>query len=287
VWAGAGGGIYSNKRGLLSSSGINPHLANSGEVVYADWFSGPNWDLVSTKRGRLTSNGSIDINASDFDVNSNGEVVYAIADTSGNLQVHSTVRGLITKDSNNHYNPCINDKGEIIYEEVVSGEGPAIVSTERGTLLLQEGEGAVPMGLNNKGEFCFSGSLQIPGSSPPYYTSPHVFSSQHGAVIDDPNQYQWDGSINDKETIVWGDASGNVYEGNWFPDLSIVNETNGFTLEWTTNSPSLSVEYTTNLFEATSWNQLSGSIVTNKGNFREKIGSPNHAEFFRLCKVLP
>ena len=48
------GGVFSSTRGKLADAGINPHLANSGEVAYAGWFGGPAWDLVSTTRGRLT-----------------------------------------------------------------------------------------------------------------------------------------------------------------------------------------------------------------------------------------
>src|SRR5215475_323597 len=73
VWA--GGGIYSSTRGRLAASGTSPHLANSGEVVYADTFEGPLWDLISTKQGRLTYGGIIDLNLSDFSVQSSGEVV--------------------------------------------------------------------------------------------------------------------------------------------------------------------------------------------------------------------
>ena len=41
VWAVQNGvGIYSSVRGQLSATGVSPHLANSGEVVYADSFGG-------------------------------------------------------------------------------------------------------------------------------------------------------------------------------------------------------------------------------------------------------
>ena len=39
VWQGVAGGIVSSKRGAVSSSGFNPRIANSGEIVYADSFS--------------------------------------------------------------------------------------------------------------------------------------------------------------------------------------------------------------------------------------------------------
>ena len=87
-------GIVSSVRGQLSASGVSPHLANSGEVVYADTFGGPGMDLVSTTRGRLTQGGIIQLGFSDFGVNSNGEVVYC-ALTNGNWQVISTVRGQV------------------------------------------------------------------------------------------------------------------------------------------------------------------------------------------------
>src|SRR5579862_3008211 len=88
-------GIVSSVRGQLSPSGVSPHLANGGEVVYADTFGGPFMDLVSTTRGRLTQGSVIQLGFSDFGVNSNGEVVYC-ALTNGNWQVFSTVRGQMT-----------------------------------------------------------------------------------------------------------------------------------------------------------------------------------------------
>src|SRR4051794_10243120 len=78
------------------SFGENPHISNSGEIVYAEWFGGPAWDLVSSTRGRLTYGSIIDINESDFDVNASGKVVYATRDTNNTLQVYSTVRGQLT-----------------------------------------------------------------------------------------------------------------------------------------------------------------------------------------------
>jgi alpha-tubulin suppressor-like RCC1 family protein len=206
VWAGAGGGIFSSVRGELSASGVNPHLANSGEVVYADWFGGPYWDLVSTTRGQLTTGGIININASDFDVNSNGEVVYAIDDTNGYLQVNSTARGQITFDATDHWNPCINDNGEIAWNQYVDDDTVAISST-RGIL------GSCPnlLDLNNFGDYCFSGNIENP---PGYYSFPHIFSSAHGVIINDSTQYEWGGSLNDAGTIVWL-GQGGIGEGNW------------------------------------------------------------------------
>src|SRR5208282_6231471 len=85
-------GIFSSARGQLVASGISPHIANSGEVVYADSFETNGLDLVSTTRGRLTFGGLIDLGYSDFGVNSNGEVVYVTL-TNGNYQLFSNVRG--------------------------------------------------------------------------------------------------------------------------------------------------------------------------------------------------
>ena len=208
VWSGAGGGIFSNVREELSASGVNPHLANSGEVVYADWFGGPYWDLVSTTRGRLTQGGIIDINTSDFDVNATGEMVYVINDTNGYTQVYSTVGGQITFDATDHYNPCINDHGEIVWNQYVDGNGAMAISSTRGTL-----PGLCPFlcDLNNAGDFCFSGNIENP---PGYYTFPHIFSSAHGVIINDPSQYQWNGGINDAGTIVWLGHEG-LFEAKW------------------------------------------------------------------------
>src|SRR5258708_22152606 len=134
VWAlNSDQGIFSSVRGKLADSGLYPHLANSGEVVYAGWFGGPAWDLVSTTRGRLTYGSIIDINFSDFDVNANGEVVYLTKDTNNFAQVYSTVRNQITFDNANHYNPCINDTGEIAWNQYVEGIGTTVISTTRGT----------------------------------------------------------------------------------------------------------------------------------------------------------
>ena len=104
VWAAQNGtGIYSSVRGQLSASGVSPHLANSGEVVYADSFGDLGMDLVSTTRGRLTFGGIIQLGFSDFNLNASGEVVYVAPDTNNNQQVHSTIRGQITFDPVDHY----------------------------------------------------------------------------------------------------------------------------------------------------------------------------------------
>ena len=216
VWAlNSGGGVFSSTRGKLADSGLTPHLANSGEVVYADSFGGYTWDLVSTTRGRLTQGGIIDVNRSDFDVNAHGEVVYVAKDTNYFLQVYSTVRNQITFDSIDHQNPCINDAGEIAWNQYQPGVGTVVVSTTRGTL---PGSNPLLLDLNNSGEFCFSGSLEGP---PGNYSSPHIFSSAHGVIINDPEQFQWDGSITDAGIILWtaperpGSRTWYVYKVEW------------------------------------------------------------------------
>jgi hypothetical protein len=136
VWfLNSGGGIYSSTRGQLAMSGLFPHLANSGEVVYEDYFGAAigMYDLVSTTRGRLTFGGTIDVN-STFDVNSSGEVVYVKKDAAGYNQIFSTVRGQITFDATDHYTPCINDNGEIVWGQYIPGVGSRTVSTTRGIL---------------------------------------------------------------------------------------------------------------------------------------------------------
>ena len=216
VWYLNGGGVYSSVRGRLASSEVIPKLANSGEVVYADWFGGPYWDLVSTTRGRLTYGGIIDVNSSLYDVNSSGEVVYAKRDAAGYAQVYSTVRGQITFDATRHYSPCINDNGEIVWSEYVSGIGTRTFSSTRG--MLPESYGFYPLDLNNLGDLCYNGELYSPTAG---YTSPHIFSSEHGALINNPDLYQWGGGINDAGTIVWdapvtpGSSTWYVYQGQW------------------------------------------------------------------------
>jgi len=212
VWfVNGGGGIYSSVRGRLANTGIFPSLANSGEVVYAQNYpdSGSNEDLVSTTRGRLTFGGSIDLNHSLWDVNSSGEVVYIKHDpATGHDQVYSTVRGFVTHDAGDHLYPCISDNGEIVsYESNASGS--FIVSTTRG--VLPANYGGYPLDLNNNGELCFAGSLPAGNGG---YTFPHIFSSTHGVVINNPDVYQWDGGINDAGVIVWN-TFGIVYQGQW------------------------------------------------------------------------
>ncbi len=158
-------GIVSSVRGQLSASGVSPHLANSGEVVYADTFGGTGMDLVSTTRGRLTQGGIIELGFSDFGVNSNGEVVYC-ALTNGNWQVISTVRGQVTFDAVDHYNPCINDLGEIIWNQY--GAAPNLISSTRGPL---PGYYPFVLGLNNLEEFCYDADLV---SSKPFHQSAHL-----------------------------------------------------------------------------------------------------------------
>ena len=215
VWAVNGdGGIFSSVRGKLADSGLFPRLANSGEVVYAGWFGGPAWDLVSTTRERLTYGSIIDVNRSTFDVNAHGEAVYAAKDTNNFLQIFSTVRGQITFGAGTHLAPCINDFGEIIWSQYVGGPAE-LVSSTRGVI---PGLYPWPLALNNLDELCYSGDLEGP---PDYYSSPHIFSSVHGVVINDTNQFQWNGSINDAGTIVWeapdspGSPTWHLYEAQW------------------------------------------------------------------------
>lgn len=211
------GGIFSSVRGQLAGAGVFPKLANSGEVVYAGWFGGPNWDLVSITRGRLTYGGIIDVNLSLYDVNSSGEVVYVKRDATGYAQVYSTVRGQITSDATDHQNPCISDNGEIVWGQYVSSLGTSrTFSTTRG--MLPENYGFYPLDLNNLGDLCYNSYLQ---SATDGYTMPHIFSSAHGVLINNPDLYQWDGGINDAGTIVWdapvtpGSSTWYVYEGVW------------------------------------------------------------------------
>ena len=215
VWClNSDGGVFSSTRGKLADSGLYPHLANSGEVVYAGWFGGPAWDLVSTTRGRLTFGSVIDVNGSTFDVNASGEFVYASPDTNNFKQVYSSTRGQITFGAANHVNPCINDSGEIAWNQYTNG-GTAIVSSTRGVFL-----GNYPwlLDMNNSGDFCFTGNLEGP---PGNYSFPHIFSSKHGVLINDTNEFQWDGGINDAGVIVWnapvepGSPTWYLYKAEW------------------------------------------------------------------------
>ncbi len=217
VWY-AANGIFSSTRGKLADAGLNPHLANSGEVVYAYWFGDSTLDLVSTTRGRLTQGSIIDYNT-DFDVNAQGEVVYMRRDTDGFQQIFSTGRGQITFDAATHYAPCINDLGEIVWSRYEWGHVPEVFSSTRGLI---PGLISGILDLNNAGEVCFSGDLEGP---PGYYSSPHLFSSAHGAVINDPNQMQWYGTLNDVGTMVWAapNQSGDwhLFQAQWVqPDTT-------------------------------------------------------------------
>jgi hypothetical protein len=287
VWAVQNGvGIYSSVRGQLSPTGVSPHLANSGEVVYADTFQGPGLDLVSTTRGRLTSNGVIQLGFSDFNVNAGGEVVYVAPDTNNNQQVYSTVRGQITFDPVDHYNPCINDLGEIIWNRY--GEGPGLVSSTRGPL---PGYYPTVYGLNNFDEFCYVANLQAGSLS----TSPHLFSNLHGAVINDAYQYQWYGGINDAGTLVWvapanpASPAWSIFEGSWVvsPALTVLPGSSGLNLEWPTNVGAFHLQYATNLTPAIIWQPFSGVLTTNAGNFYQAIPQNLGGAFFRLSSSPP
>ncbi len=279
-------GIVSSVRGQLSASGVSPHLANSGEVVYADTFGGTGMDLVSTTRGRLTQGGIIELGFSDFGVNSNGEVVYC-ALTNGNWQVISTVRGQVTFDAVDHYNPCINDLGEIIWNQY--GAAPNLISSTRGPL---PGYYPFVLGLNNLEEFCYDADLVSSNLS----TSPHIFSSLHSVVINDIEQFQWGGGINDAGTLVWTAPSNPsspvvwyVFEANWVPaPVLTVVQTPGLALEWPTNAGGYHVQYATNLISPVVWQRFGGSPTTNAGNFHQIIGPPDgSAAFFLLSTGSP
>jgi hypothetical protein len=278
-------GIVSSVRGQLSASGVSPHLANSGEVVYADTFGGPGMDLVSTTRGRLTQGGIIQLGFSDFGANSNGEVVYC-ALTNGNWQVISTVRGQVTFDAVDHYNPCINDLGEIIWNQY--GAAPNLISSTRGPL---PGNYPFVLGLNDFEGICYDADLVSSNLS----TGPHIFSSLHSVVINDIEQFQWGGGINNAGTMVWtGQANPNspvwyVFEATWVPGpvLTVV-KTPGLALEWPTNAGGYHVQYATNLLSPVVWQRLSGNPATNAGDFHQTIGQPaGSAAFFRLSTGSP
>ena len=278
-------GIVSSVRGQLSASGVSPHLANSGEVVYADTFVGTGMDLVSTTRGRLTQGGIIQLGFSDFGVNSNGEVVYC-ALTNGNWQVFSTVRGEVTSDAVDHYNPCINDLGEIIWNQY--GAAPNLISSTRGPV---PGNYPFVLGLNDLEEICYDDDLVSSNLS----TGPHIFSSLHGVVINDIEQFQWGGAINDAGTLVWT-APANpsnpvwyVFEATWVnsPVLTVV-QNSGLTLEWPTSAVGFHVQYATNLLSPVLWQRWSGNPLTNSGNFYQAVGQPvGNAAFFRLSTGNP
>jgi len=216
VWCLNPGGIYSSTRGRLATSGWFPHLANSGEVVYMDYYNQNVglYDLVSTTRGRLTFGGLVDPNTA-FDVNSSGEIVYTKNDAQGNSQIFSTLRGQITFQPAYHYSPCINELGEIVWGQSIPGGGRTF-STTRG--MLPENYGGDPCDLNNLGEICFTGSLQAPDHT---WNSPIIFSSAHGVLINNPNLNQWGGSLNDAGVVIWeapelsGTGHWSVYQGVW------------------------------------------------------------------------
>ncbi len=280
-------GIVSSTRGVLSATGQNPHIANSGEVVYEDVFGGPNSDLVSTTRGRLTFSGAI---ISDCGIQSSGEVVYVASDTNSIAQVYSTVRGQITFDPNNHSDPCVNDNGEIVWSETILGVGVFLVSNTRGTLTnlpgVTGGGGCIVTGLNINGDISYTGNLE---TSPGYYTFPHIFSSSRGAIINDPNQYQWNGSLNDAGTFIWVGTNG-FREAQWVvpPVLSVVSGPAGLGLEWSTNSSAFHVQYTTNTVPPFLWQAWPGAVTTNGSSFHQAISSsPGSAAFFRLSTGSP
>jgi len=286
VWAGQnGGGIYSSVRGQLSATGQSPHITNSGEVVYADSFGGSGLDLVSSTRGRLTTGGVIDLGFSDFGINTNGEVVYVALDSNSLHQVYSTIRGQITFDPVDHYNPCINDHGEILYNRY--GEGPGLVSTTRGPL---PGLDPTIYSVNNFDEFCYVGNLM----SGPLSTSPHLFSSVHGVVVNDAYQYQFGGGINDAGTLVWW-AQGNVgvttyiFEAVWAasPSVTLVSRNPGLALQWPTNAGAFQPQYSTNL-ASTNWLPLGGGRVTNAGYILQTIATNlGNRAFFKLSMGPP
>jgi hypothetical protein len=120
----------------------------------------------------------------------------------------------VTFDRNDHVNPCINDSGEIAWNQYTNG-GTAVVSSTRGVFF---GNYPLLLDLNNAGDFCFDGNLEGP---PGNYSFPHIFSSKHGVLINDTNQYQWGGGLNDAGTIVWyapvepGSSTWYVYEAQW------------------------------------------------------------------------
>jgi hypothetical protein len=289
VWSLQNGhGIFSSARGRLAATGVSPHISNSGEVVYADLFETNGLDLASTTRGRLTFGGLIDLGYSDFGVNSNGEAVYVTL-TNGNYQLFSTSRGQLTFDPFDNFNPCVNDRGEIIWTRF--GPNSGLVSSTRGLL---PGDYPTAYGLNNNDEFCYQNNLTISNFS----TGPHLFSSLHGVVINDIYQSQFWGGINDDGILVWQAQNPTnyeqfVYEAAWVPDpVLALATTAGLALEWSTNAGAgvgaFHAQYATNLAPPVACRGLGGSPTTISSNFHLAVG-PNlgNALFFRLSTGAP
>lgn len=131
--------------------------------------------------------------------------------------------------------------------------------------------------------------------SGPLSTSPHLFSSAHGVVINDANQYQFGGGINDAGTLVWAALSGSsaptqfVFQATWIPSpsLTLLN-TSGLTLQWPTNAAAFHVQYTTSVAPPITWQRLSGTPSTNSVYLQQSIGpSLGGAAFFRLSTGAP
>jgi hypothetical protein len=147
-------------------------------------------------------------------------------------------------------------------------------------------------GLNNLDEFCYAGNLQDGGLS----TSPHLFSSAQGVVINDVYQFQWGGGINDAGTLVWSAPANpstptwSVFEAAWIasPVLTIVSGASGLALEWPTNASTFHVQYATNLAPTVTWQRLSGTPTTNAGSFHQVLSQTvGRARFFRLSTSAP
>jgi len=284
VWALNTGGIYSSIRGQLSTTGTTPHIANSGEVVYADRFEGPLEDLVSTKRGRLTLDGQIDPGLSEFGIQSSGEIVYAVKDTNNFAQVYSTVRGQITTDSTDHLHPCINDSGEIVWLQNFN----QVVSSTRGLLPSIPGVyGAGPCvlrGLGSNGDVGFTGNLVNTIG----WTWPHIMSSAHGAIISDPNKFQYEGGMSESGSFVYN-AAGAFFRADWvtLPVLSLVQYDQGLALEWPTNADAFHAQYTTNIALSNAWTRLNTTITTNGDHFVQFVGPGHSSVFFQLSGGAP
>jgi hypothetical protein len=147
-------------------------------------------------------------------------------------------------------------------------------------------------GLNNLGEFCYAANLQDGSLS----TSPHLFSSAQGVIINDAYQFQWGGGINDAGTLVWSAPANpstptwSVFEATWIasPVLTLVAGSSGLALVWRTNASAFHVQYATNLAPAAIWQRLSDTPTTNSGNFYQVISQNiDRARFFRLSTSAP
>ncbi|OGW35094.1 MAG: hypothetical protein A2X58_09790, partial [Nitrospirae bacterium GWC2_56_14] len=131
-------------------------------------------------------------------VNDLGEVIWAelLQDGTSGMSYHqimSSTRGQLTSDANEHINPSVNNRGDLVWEQNSNIYGNLSGQVQQ---LTYSGNAMQPS-INDKQEVVWS---QTNGGNS------QIYSNQRGWLTSDPNDH-WDPAINNAGDVVWAQSS--------------------------------------------------------------------------------